>query len=314
MSPPLFISALRSGKNLRNLTQSSEGQNLTSAFSGLQPMSHIHGKLRGALMIAAASACLAVAGCQTSAPISAIDIDRTQGSEENIGSLTAVIRNNPSDPEPYNVRGAAYGRAGEFRKAMDDFNKAIQLNPRFYQAYANRALIERSQGDLTAAANDYNQALSLNSNYDAAYIGRGNLYRQAGRNDEAFRDFNKAIQLDTTDPRAYHNRGLIYQLRGDHARAIDDFSTAISLSDSPEPYNGRGLSYVALNDDENAFADFNHAIQLDNKKAESWANQALIYERRGETQKAIRSYARAAQLDPNYGPARDGLSRLRKGS
>ena len=269
-------------------------------------MSHLNGKLRGVLLAAIAGTCLVVSGCQTSAPISAISIDRTQGSEENIGSLTSVIRNNPSDPEPYNVRGAAYGRAGEFRKA-------IQLNPRFYQAYANRALIERNQGDLTAAANDYNRALQINSNYDVAYIGRGNLYRQAGRNDEAFRDFNRAIQLDTTDPRAYHNRGLIYQLRGDHARAIEDFSTAISLSDSPEPYNGRGISYVALNDDENAFADFNHAIQLDQKKAESWANQALVYERRGETQKAIRSYARAAQLDPNYGPARDGLARLRKG-
>ena len=46
--------------------------------------------------------------------------------------------------------------------------------------------------------------------------------------------------------------------------------------------------------------------------AESWANQALVYERRGEKDKAAKSYARAVQLDPNYKPAVDGLSRTRK--
>ena len=73
-------------------------------------MSHLNGRLRGVFFAAIAGTCLALSGCQTSAPISAISIDRTQGSEENIDSLTAVIRNNPSDPEPYNVRGAVHCR------------------------------------------------------------------------------------------------------------------------------------------------------------------------------------------------------------
>lgn len=85
-------------------------------------------------------------------------------------------------------------------------------------------------------------------------------------------------------------------------------------STSPEPYNGRGVSYVALNDDENAFADFNHAIELDDKIAESWANQALVYERRGDKARAAKSYSHAARLDPNYRPAKDGLARTRGGA
>lgn len=68
---------------------------------------------------------------------------------------------------------------------------------------------------------------------------------------------------------------------------------------------------MALNDYDNAFDDFNTAITLDQGVAESWANQALVYEHRGEKAKAASSYSKAVQLDPRYQPAKDGLSRTR---
>ena len=222
---------------------------------------------RGAIALIVLGA-LGMAGCQTAQVDNLVVMDAAQGSAENISSLSAVIDRNPRDPEAYNVRGSAYGRAGQYDRALDDFNKAIQLRPGFYQAYANRALIHRFKGDDQNAVADYNKALQINPSYDAAYIGRGTVYRLAGRADQAFQDFNRAIQLNTTDPRAYHNRGLLYQSRGQQDFAIEDFATAISLApDSPEPYNGRGISYLALNHQENALADFNRAIQLDKRNA-----------------------------------------------
>ncbi|AHB03083.1 TPR repeat-containing protein [Brucella ceti TE28753-12] len=68
---------------------------------------------------------------------------------------------------------------------------------------------------------------------------------------------------------------------------------------------------MALGDYDNAFDDFNTAITLDQNVAESWANQALVYEHNGDKAKAANSYARAVQLDPKYKPAKDGLARTR---
>ena len=79
-------------------------------------------------------------------------IEAAQGSEQNIASLTAVIARSPQDPEAYNVRGSAYGRAGQYREALQDFDRAIALNPNFYQAYSNRALIYRFLGDQAQGA------------------------------------------------------------------------------------------------------------------------------------------------------------------
>ena len=84
----------------------------------------------------ALAAMFGLAGCETTNTTDAvIRIDKAQGSEENIASLTAVINANPKDPEGYNVRGSAYGRGGQFRQALNDFNTALQINPRFFQAY-----------------------------------------------------------------------------------------------------------------------------------------------------------------------------------
>src|SRR5690606_40097327 len=44
-------------------------------------------------------------------------VDAASGSTENISSLTAVIDRSPNDPGAYNVRGAAYGRAGRYKEA-----------------------------------------------------------------------------------------------------------------------------------------------------------------------------------------------------
>ena len=118
--------------------------------------------LAGMAGLLAASACTS----STSIPSEVARIETAQGSAENIGSLTAVIRANPNDPVAYNVRGSAFGKSGNTSDALRDFNKAIQLNPRYFEAYANRALIHRIEGNLSAAAADYNSAIRINQNYD----------------------------------------------------------------------------------------------------------------------------------------------------
>src|SRR4051812_19013820 len=79
---------------------------------------------------------LLLAACTTAQLGEMANIQSAQGSNQNISSLTSVIANNPRDPESYNVRGSAYGRAGQYREALRDFDQAIALNPNFYQAYA----------------------------------------------------------------------------------------------------------------------------------------------------------------------------------
>ena len=57
--------------------------------------------MRRPLMAAVAAASLAVllAGCQSTTSTDVLKVERAQGSQENIASLSAVIAANPQDPE-----------------------------------------------------------------------------------------------------------------------------------------------------------------------------------------------------------------------
>ena len=236
-------------------------------------------------------------------------VDPNAGSTANLASLSAAIQRDPQNPVNYNVRGSAYGQAGQFQAALADFTTAIQLNPGYYQAYNNRALIYREQlNQPQAALADYNQAIALNAGYQPAYLGRGILYRQSGQLDFAMADFDQAVTLNTSDAKGYYYRAMIYQSRGNHIRAIADLDAAIALdANSPEPYNARGLSRLQVGKDKDAMQDFAAAVNRNKQSAEFWTNLGIAQIRTGEVQRGRDSINRALVLKPGYGPARDAL-------
>ena len=146
------------------------------------------------------------------------------GLASNIASLTETIKNNPNDPQAYNMRGSVLAQAGKTEEALVDFNKAISLDPNYGQAFANRGLIYRKTKRLDQAMSDYERALALDPNYAPAWLGRGMVYKARNEPREALEDFNKAISLRPDNAEAYYNRGLLYQSEKQHQFAIDDFT------------------------------------------------------------------------------------------
>jgi tetratricopeptide (TPR) repeat protein len=94
-------------------------------------------------------------------------------------------------------RGETYREMGRYGEALDDFNRAIDLDP----------------------------ALEW---LEWAIANRGETYRRMGRYGEALADFNRAIELDPDDARTIGSRGETYQAMGRYQDALADFNRAIN--------------------------------------------------------------------------------------
>lgn len=93
---------------------------------------------------------------------------------------------------PNNVEGE------DFEGAIDAFNKAIELNlsgPNLCWAYYNLGNAKARLGQIEEAIDDYDKAIRLNPSLDAAYNNRGWEKSRLDRIDEARQDFEMALNL-----------------------------------------------------------------------------------------------------------------------
>ena len=81
----------------------------------------------------------------------------------------------------YTNRGIAYGNKQQYDRAIEDFNKAIELDPRDDIAYYNRGRAYENKQQYDRAIEDYNKAIELNPRFDKAYSNRGVVYEKNSR-------------------------------------------------------------------------------------------------------------------------------------
>ncbi|MBT9438251.1 MAG: tetratricopeptide repeat protein, partial [Desulfobacterales bacterium] len=74
--------------------------------------------------------------------------------------------------EAYYNRGVAYAFLNQYERAIEDYNKAIALDPNNAEAYNNRGVAYAFLNQYERAIADYNKAIALDPNFAMAYDNR----------------------------------------------------------------------------------------------------------------------------------------------
>lgn len=226
--------------------------------------------------------------------------DRKQN-EKAVDSYNKSINIYPEYALPYNNLGNIRSEEGSIDDAISYYNKAIQFNPRYALAYYNRGRAYRKKGLIDEAISDYNEAIRFNPEYVEAYINRGFAYSKKNLMDEAISDYNKAIKLDPENAAAYYNRAIMYEKKGHTSDAITDYDMAIRFKpEYVEAYINRGIAYSKKGFLDEAISDYNKAIQLEADNASAYNNRGNVYDKKRLLDQAISDYSRAIQLNPGY--------------
>ncbi|MBR4905216.1 MAG: tetratricopeptide repeat protein [Selenomonadaceae bacterium] len=150
----------------------------------------------------------------------------------------------------------------DYEAAIADYNKALEINPKFSWAYHNRALAYGRLKRWDEAIADYGRALEIDKNYVSAYNGRAWSYCQMGKFEEALVDANKAVELNPNDANFLDTRAGAYIGLKRYEEALSDLNRAIKLSPEGWLYHNRGELYLLMGEQSKAQADFAKARKL----------------------------------------------------
>jgi tetratricopeptide (TPR) repeat protein len=92
-------------------------------------------------------------------------------------------------------RGSVYLTKGEYDRAISEFNKALEVNPKDSGTYKNRGAAYMNKGQYDQAISDYTKALEINPKDAEVYNARGRAYYFRGKYKESWEDLNKAEDL-----------------------------------------------------------------------------------------------------------------------
>jgi len=213
--------------------------------------------------------------------------------EQNMDDPVLAIKNND--------KGFKHYMNGEYEKALNEYNKAIEIWPNLAVAYDNRGCLYAAIKRYDEAIADFNQEARIEPNKYSAYYNRGLVCTNLQKFSKAISDFTTCVHLDPRKYSGYYNRGCAYYQMGELDKAKSDFTKAIEIDPkSSEAYNNRGTVYQDLGQNKKAIHDFKYAITHDKKNLNAYLNLGALLANNGDDIGAYPHYITAARLGSAY--------------
>jgi protein O-mannosyl-transferase len=175
-----------------------------------------------------------------------------------------VLKQFPTVATALNNRGDYYRRTlKEYDRAMEDYNLAIQCDPKLEISYVNRGMIYATRKDFLKAETDFTKALSLRPDYPDALLNRGMAYAEAGLHEKAVEEFTHALTVTPESGQLFFFRGLSNTQIKRYNAAISDFTRTAQLNpNNGDAYYWRAVAYFNMGKKREAQSDAQTAVQL----------------------------------------------------
>jgi tetratricopeptide (TPR) repeat protein len=239
--------------------------------------------------------------------------------ERAIEQYDRAIRLNPENAIYCYSRGLARLKSRDFERAREDFHQAAALNPRSSMAFFGRGQAHVGTNEYDRAIEDFSEAIKLLPGNSAAYAIRAGAYIAKREYDRAIDDLDRAIKLDPLCYVAFNSRGLVQDLKGERDRATADYNRSIELSlisGTAETHVWRSHAYQRKRDYERAMLDLDQALKLDPRNIPALNNRCYVQALAGAFDKALAYCNEALRIRPGNASILDsrGFTYLKMGS
>lgn len=225
---------------------------------------------------------------------------RSTGSSANRSSKTELQAQREAVGGTYVNSAEQAVRDGDLDRALEEFQKAIEVNPELTTAHIGMADIYRVRGDYTRAEQRYGQAARLQpANFDAQYY-HGLMLHLLDRLTDAVQAYLRAIALRPNDYKANLNLATAYYQLDENAQALPYARRAVELNpqDGPARVN-LGAVYGSLGRHNEAVREYQQAAELMPLNAQLLTNLADSLAKLDRFEEMSNALERAVKMEPS---------------
>lgn len=198
--------------------------------------------------------------------------------------------------DEHNSRGIELADRGWLDEAINEFRKAIELDPDSAHAHDNLATVYAEKKLYREAAREYLLALSLEPDSATAHYNLACFLAAHGL-EMAVEEYRHAIDLDPDYPDAHLNLGLAFADQGKTPEALAELQTAIRLApDDPLPRHELAALLMDEGDYRGAISQLKEVARLDSQNFDALLDLGICYAQKGFYAEAERAYQKAREL------------------
>ncbi len=216
-----------------------------------------------------------------------------------------------------NLGKAFYEDPATQTQAVDEFRKALQLNPGSAREHLNYGLSLLRVGEAEEGIAEIETAREIDPSIPHTYFNLGIEFKRLGEADRAIQEFTQMLKLVPDEPKSYYNLGVLYRLKKDTDKAIAAFERASELDPSLAAPNFQLSNVLRRLDPERAKRKLDRFHELKDLQAGAaggenmnWSFYSELYDplpyvhwgnalyQQGKLPEAIAKYQKAIELDP----------------
>lgn len=225
-----------------------------------------------------------------------------------IADFNRYLQLKPNGIKAYYQRGLVLHKLGDYQAAIADLNQYLQFNPSDAEARYSRGMIRSEIGDYNGATADYTKAISINPNYINNHSSEFIL--------PSFGDNSQGITLDSVETAppiesdytvTVDSNIITSELSNEYHRATSKSTQTLSSYQDAEDYINRGDHFYKNEDYSKAIENYTLALQLNHNSAEIYLNRGNANYKLKNYHQAIEDYTQTLRMNPKNYKAYIGL-------
>jgi len=230
-------------------------------------------------------------------------------------SFQQALQEDPTSAEALYGIGSVYLNQNKNAEAREVFERCVKLKANYPEtlpdAWNNLGVLATREGNVGQAVENFQRALKINPHHLLSLQNLGNAYRLQKRWEDARETLERALAVSPEDAEANYSLGMVFAQTNDTAKAYGYLQQALKARPVyPEALNNLGILFLVTHRRDDAVASFEQCIRVAPAFDQAYINLARVYALEGSREKARGVLSDLLQQHPDHPQATQMLQQL----